>query len=414
MVFPIFALGWDWEGARIDGALLKGKSHGHIATALGSTKRLVERFWLSLVQGHTLPPMTKIQLAIGVRTAIRSVLAAGLLTSAGLFAAEPKRAPRPDTAGQMPRPTTAELDDTLAIGGEDIDARKVRTRMTVAVAINGVGPYRFVVDSGADTSVVGERLARFLKLPSGTPILLNGVTESARVNRVLVDSLVLGPTSVFDLELPVLNDADIGGEGIIGLDALVEQRLMLDFEKRTISVDEASRPAPRLDGEIVVTARLKRGQLILTQVRAGKTPIEAVVDTGSELTIGNTALRDQLLRKSPDSFETIEAVGVTGTRVTFQVGRIPKLKLGSITFEDVPIAFADIPPFKVFGIADQPALLLGTDLMENFRKVSLDFRARKVRFQLRRCGASGILLSTSRSYGVRLTSDKTAPAVCAR
>jgi hypothetical protein len=59
------------------------------------------------------------------------------------------------------------------------------------------------------------------------------------------------------------------------------------------------------------------------------------------------------------------------------------------------MAFADLPPFKVFGLADEPALLLGTDILENFRRVSLDFRARKVRFQLRRCGTTGITLNSS-------------------
>ena len=61
---------------------------------------------------------------------------------------------------------------------------------------------------------------------------------------------------------------------------------------------------------------------------------------------------------------------------------------------DVPIAFADVPPFKLFGLADEPALLLGTDILETFRRVSLDFRARKVRFQLRRCGTEGVVIST--------------------
>src|SRR3712207_8171020 len=47
-------------------------------------------------------------------------------------------------------------------------------------------------------------------------------------------------------------------------------------------------------------------------------------------------------------------------------------------------------------LADKPALLLGTDLLETFRRISLDFRARKVRFQLRRC-RQGIAISTSPS-----------------
>ena len=45
----------------------------------------------------------------------------------------------------------------------------MRTRLTVEVSINGRGPYRFLVDSGADSSVVGLRIARDLQLPLGTP-----------------------------------------------------------------------------------------------------------------------------------------------------------------------------------------------------------------------------------------------------
>lgn len=315
-------------------------------------------------------------------------------------------------AARMPRPTNAQIDNTLAIGGEDIDARKVRTRMTVGVSVNGKGPYRFIVDSGADTSVVGERIAGSLALQPGSKVLLNGITASAWVDRVKVDELTVGPTSVWDLELPVLKEFDIGAEGMIGLDALVRQRLLLDFEKRTISVDDASLPAPKMEGEIVVVAKLKRGQLILTHVTVGQTGVEAVIDTGSEVTIGNTALRDKLFSRYSDKFEEVEVAGVTGTITKLQLVTVPVLKLGSVTLQNVPIAFADVPPFEVFGIHDRPSLLLGTDLMETFRKVSLDFHARKVRFQLRKCDAQHVRISTMPQMPSRLSTDEN--AVCAR
>ena len=86
---------------------------------------------------------------------------------------------------------------------------------------------------------------------------------------------------------------------------------------------------------------------------------------------------------------------MTGKTVDLQLGNIHELRVGSITMRDVPIAFADVPPFKVFGLANQPALLLGTDILQAFRRVSLDFQARKVRFQLRRCGSAVITMGTS-------------------
>ena len=308
----------------------------------------------------------------------------------------------------------AVIDDALAIGGDDIDGRKIRTRMTVGVQVNGQGPYRFVVDSGADTSVIGMNLAKSLAMPPSTPVTLHGVTGSAVVDRVRVDSLGLGQSVREDMDLPVLLERDIGAAGMVGIDALVEQRLMLDFEQRVIKIEDAKRPPPRLDGEIVVVARRRRGQLILTQARVNGRPIEAVVDTGSELTIGNNLLRAQLQRRYGDRFSEIEVIGVTGATMKLDMVRIAELKLGSVVLQNVEIAFADIPPFTVFGMTDRPALLLGTDLMETFRRVSLDFRARKVRFQLRRCDAQGIMISTSTDTMSRLRLASGGEAACRR
>lgn len=318
-------------------------------------------------------------------------------------------------AGTQSLPT-AEIDDELAIGGEEIAARKLRSRMTVKVGINGRGPYKFVVDSGADTSAVGSALAGKLALPAGSPALLHGVTESKVVERVLVDELQLGPSIATGLEVPVLDERDMGGDGMIGLDALVNQRLMLDFEDRVISIDDGLNDrrgsAVREDGTIVVTGKLRRGQLILTQVAAGNQRVEAVVDTGSEVTIGNLALRDKLLRKRRGkAFDTITVHGVTGTAMNIEFAIIPRLRLGSIALQNVPIAFADIPPFAVFGLDRKPSLLLGTDLMETFRRVSLDFRDRKVRFQLRKCDRSAIAMRTGPTFTRMTTSDQRA---CAR
>jgi hypothetical protein len=325
--------------------------------------------------------------------------------------ATPRPAP-PAAEGSQPLPP-AELDPTLAVGGEDVKAKKIETRLSVEVHVNGSGPYRFIVDSGADTSVVGLKIARELELPLGSPAILNGMTSRDIVDRVKVDSLTLGPTTVRNLELPALREDHVGGEGMLGIDALVEQRLMLDFEKRMIKVEDSTRPYRAMPGEVVVTARRQRGQLILTHVTAAGLPLDAVIDTGTQITIGNLALRDKLIKGNRDKFVTIPVMGVTGVVANLQFARIGQIQLGSITISDVPMAFADVPPFKLFGLADQPALLLGTDLLESFRRISLDFKARKVRFQLRRCKSEGIIVSTDPGNFSRLSSTGTAD-VCGR
>lgn len=344
------------------------------------------------------------------------VLIGSALAGGGGTGAEPpkigKPRPAPPGPANMPPLPPATIDEALEIGGDDVEARKRETRLSVEVRVNQRGPYQFVVDSGADTSVVGLRIAHDLQLPLGTPVTLNNMTDRNIVDRVRVAELSLGPSTIRNLQLPALREVDLGGAGMIGIDALARQRLMLDFEKKLIRVEDASKPAKSLPGDIVITARLRRGQLILTEVKAGPVTLDAVVDTGSQISIGNSALREKLVRRRLHKLETVTAIGVTGTSVKLHVARIDELRLGSVTLSNVPIAFADVPPFAVFGLADQPALLLGTDLLGTFRRVSLDFRARKVRFQLRRCSQGRTINTIAEPSVTRVTS--TSREACAR
>ena len=322
----------------------------------------------------------------------------GLANDAGAASDPPQISPPrpvPYLPSAVPPLPPATFDKTLAIGGKDVKARAADTRLSVDVDVNGHGPYRFLVDSGADTSAVGLRIAHDLELPLGTPAILNGTTSRDLVDRVEVAELTLGPTTIHHLELPALREVDMGSDGVIGIDALFRQRLMLDFEKHLIKVEDPHQPLPFDPNAIVIVARRQHGQLILTEVQAAGLPLDAVIDTGSEITIGNLALRDKLIRGNRDKFWTVDAIGVTGEKTKLQIAKIGELQLGPVVLYDVPIAFADVPPFKLFGLLNEPALLLGTDILGNFRRVSLDFWSRKVRFQLKSCKTEGILINSS-------------------
>ena len=319
----------------------------------------------------------------------------------------------PAAPGDVQTLPPAQFDPSLSIAGQDLKAKEVDTRLNVAVLVNGRGPYRFIVDSGADSSAVGLRIAHDLELPLGRPVLLNGMTSRDIVDRVKIDQLTIGSSTIPNLELPALREGDLGGDGLVGIDALSEQRLMMDFEAREVRIEDARIPMKGLPGEIVIVARRSRGQLILTAVTAGNLKLDAVVDTGSEVTIGNTALRDKLLRHGAKFTKTI-AIGVTGQSFPLEMAVISLLRLGPVTLEDVPIAFADVPPFAVFGLSNEPALLLGTDLLNTFRRVSLDFKARKIRFQLRHCGSEGVTISTSSDFWSTRLSSTNGLDVCGR
>ena len=309
------------------------------------------------------------------------VFAVGVLAMAQPVLAQPA-APVPEP---MPLIPTASIDNSLEITGETLDAAQQRNRLFIDVSVNEQGPFRFLVDSGADRSAIGAGLAERLQLPAGAPVRLQGMAGVATVRTVLIDRLSLGRSEITGIRAPALAERDLGAQGLIGIDALAEQRLLLDFDARTITVQDARVAPVNQAGEIVVTARLRKGQLIITQASIDDQRISAVIDTGSEVTLGNMALRRRLFGTRPrNDLRLISLISVTGQ--TLQVETIPlrRIRIGGVYLDNVVVAFADAPPFALFGLEKQPALFLGSDLLKSFRRVSLDFRNRKVRFWLRR------------------------------
>jgi predicted aspartyl protease len=288
-------------------------------------------------------------------------------------------------AAGTPSPTIppAVVDNSLEVTGESVAAKLVETRMVVAVKVNDQGPFSFVVDSGADGSVIGAALARRLGLPPGPPVTLNGMAGATRVETVRLEHLTIGTSAIPDIVAPALPEQYIGAQGLIGIDALIEQRLMLDFERKTITVQDArTKPPQAEEGEIVVTARRRKGQLILTEVTVADRAIYAVIDTGAQVTIGNSALLSRVMRSGGALREgrRVTLISVTGQEVQANEYIMPDVRVGGMVLRGMPVAFVDVPPFALFGLDKQPALLLGTDVLRSFRRVSLDFRNRRVRF----------------------------------
>jgi hypothetical protein len=307
-----------------------------------------------------------------------------LLAFPALAAAAPDPVAPP--ASDAPLIPTATVDNSLEITGEEIDAEQKRNRLFIDVRINDQGPFRFRVDSGADRSVVGSGLADRLQLPAGEDVRLQGMAGQATVRTAIIERLLLGKSEVGPIRAPALSERDLGAQGLIGIDALAEQRLLLDFEARTITVQDGRQAEVNAAGEIVVTARLRKGQLIITQASVGDQRISAVIDTGSEVTLGNMALRRRLLGNRPprEGAAKITLISVTGQTLEAEAAVLPRIRIGGVYLDNVVVAFADAPPFRLFGLDRQPALFLGSDLLKSFRRVSLDFRNRKVRFSLRR------------------------------
>jgi predicted aspartyl protease len=261
------------------------------------------------------------------------------------------------------------------------------TRMTVPVSVAGAGPYAFVVDTGAQRSVISRQLANTLGLPAGRRIRLIAISGADEVDTVVVPSLSVGPLGGIGIEAPALDENDLGARGILGIDSLQGHRLAIDFDHaRMTVVPSTSRDVrPREDADtIVVRARSMFGQLVVSDARLGGRRVRVILDTGASLSMGNMALR-RLARKGRDTAPAV-VTSVLGTSMSMEIAVIGTLELGRATFSGLSVAFSDAAPFRAFALQDKPALLLGMDALKLFRRVDIDFANRELRLEMPRGG----------------------------
>ncbi len=259
-------------------------------------------------------------------------------------------------------------------------------RMTVPVRIGGTGPYSFFIDTGAERTVISRELAERLRLQPGRSATIHSMSGVGTFSTVVIPKLDVSKQSVVDIHAPALSQTDLGGAGLLGVDSLQSQNVVFDFKNRLLTMSKAkkrSRQAASGDA-IVVTARSRFGRLILADARLDGEKVWVIVDTGSQITIGNSALRQKLERKKRlrRPIVPIEIFSVTGGSTIGEYTSAAQFDLGRVRLEDMPIAFADVHPFRMLDLADRPAMLLGMDALQAFDRVSVDFLNRQVRFTL--------------------------------
>jgi predicted aspartyl protease len=256
-------------------------------------------------------------------------------------------------------------------------------RMTVPVTIGSHGPYQFVVDTGSDRSVVSSELAAQLGLAVGDTVTMHSMTGVAQQNTVIVPALTIAGQTTRGINAPALNSEYLGANGLLGIDTLKSRRIIMDFGKRQMSILASGEHEDYDPNTIVVTAKSRFGQLVLVDADVDGTPITVIIDSGAETTVGNTALRTLLgkRRRKLEFFKT-ELMDVTGGKLPAEFASVGRIRIAGLTLNNPIVAFADAHPFKRYGLTNKPAMLLGMDTLRAFRRVSVDFAQRKVRFLL--------------------------------
>jgi predicted aspartyl protease len=310
----------------------------------------------------------------------RAVLAAAVAVAlTGLAAAR-----GPADSAALPEPAATPSAPPEAAPKADYDAATRADqigRVVVPVMVNGRGPFPFALDTGANRTVLTPHLAQALGLAvtSDEKVTMNGTTGSANVPTALVDRVAAGDVTLVDQRLPVASALTNDIEGVLGVDGLSSKRVMIDFKSGKIEIRNSRFEQP-LNGTPRLSAQLRFGRLMVVDAYVERVRVKAVIDTGSEYTLGNIALYDALQDPS-HSRVTYPAVEVRGETLDLQAGErwpVVAIKVGNVNAIHFSIVFGRFYIFQLWNLQYQPAVVIGMDLMSKLDMLVLDYQRREV------------------------------------
>lgn len=267
-------------------------------------------------------------------------------------------------------------------------ANDAANRLMVVVHINGAGPYHFVVDTGADRTILANEVAVELGLSRGERVMLRGVVRAVLTETVAIRTMTFGSITQRHLTMPTLPRALLGADGYLGLDFLDRHRVTFDFRNHLLEVNE---PRGRFsaswvrENEARIRVSGSSGHLKALDCVVDGVPATGFIDSGAEVTAANGPLLAALARRHPDfsAAGSIRLVDITGGEILGQVAVVNRIRLTeALIFSDCPLVIADFLVFDAWGLRQRPALLIGMNLLRQFSRVSIDYGQQELRFDL--------------------------------
>ncbi len=314
-----------------------------------------------------------------VRTVATALLAAAVLVPVVLRAAAPPGAAATDSDDQLtpiivqasgPRFVAPTMRDSIG-------------RIWAPVFIDGKGPFRLVLATGAPQSGLTATVASILglSLTQTPPVLLRGVTGIAKVPTVHVDRLEIGDLLVNGVTLPILPAAFGGADGILGTAGLADKRIFIDFRHDLITITYSHGKFPSQGFETLHFAPGAETPIII-EARVGGVRTKAIIDTGGEMTIANYALRDALVRRlfwrrrEPDRIEGATRAIQPGERIA-----TPVIDFGAIRIRAPYVTYSNLMIFDHWHLHDQPAILIGMDAIGTLDQLVIDYKRHEIKMR---------------------------------
>jgi predicted aspartyl protease len=256
-------------------------------------------------------------------------------------------------------------------------------RIWAPVYINGKGPFRLVLDTGASSSAVTAEVAESLGIPldQSAPVMLRGVTGSAKVPTIRVESVLVGDLMVNAAVLPIVPDALGGAEGVLGTQGLSDKRIFIDFLHDRITISR-SHYYQAQRGFIVVPLQISHDNLLVAKAYVGSVPVKAIIDTGGQVSIANRALEEAMARRRREQAQRVEIIGTTDD---VQIGDgipLPNIQLGKLVIRGAHVTMGDMRIFEQWKLTTEPVILIGMDTLGLLDTLIIDYRRRELQIQM--------------------------------
>jgi predicted aspartyl protease len=247
----------------------------------------------------------------------------------------------------------------------------------VPVEVNEQGPFEFILDTGAGTSLIATELADKLKVKVLGSKQGQSAGGAVSVSLAKLDSVSVGNAQLPDVDVGIVDLKHIGAavgakiDGDLGYNFLKSFRVSIDYEKCQLRLDDPRKLDVFNRGGTEVGLRLANPAkpLILVEVHANRQgPFQFAIDTGTS----TTAITPELAKRLGVAASPIGQGTTAGAHVAVTAGMLDSFMVGGAKTEKMPVVVADF--FAVLSEAVGARLdgIVGYNFLRNY-KVVIDY-----------------------------------------
>lgn len=215
------------------------------------------------------------------------------------------------------------------------------------VHVNERGPFDFILDTGAGTSLLSSDLATELDVKTIGSKEGQSAGGKVSVSLAKIDSLSVGETKLRDVDVGIVDLSHIAKtvgakiDGDLGYNFLKHFRVTINYRDCELRLEDPKRVESFARGtqtEVPIRLANPAKPLILVDVHAnGRGPFQFAIDTGTS----TTAITPELAKELGVETSPVGAGTTGGAPIDFHAGSLRSFQLGGAKIDNMDVVVAD-------------------------------------------------------------------------